>query len=656
MSRFYLQAFFAFGIWKTIAVTLHYFSASPWGGPLVLSPDRLLPDTLFIEWGLLGFLCLIAAMIEPLIRRLNGAPIWRALFLVFLVVYCSFGQLDREVVRWLGQHMSLSYIRNYWGARDGQMTMRIFADDVFWTSIAGLLVIATPIIAWFSWKLWGNNQARLGKRTLSIALIFILLTVSAHQWFRPSEKRWRRIRPAVVSIVQDSVISVLGLEKTKNPTQAAADLTAIFTDGTLSPHPPTADLPHYPFWRDDNVGTIPLEAFRDLPLSQRPDIVFVVFETYRGWNSGLVPHPELEEGTPELNAIFKEQALYFPYTHSTGFPSVEGCMGIHLSLWPHFRKIFLSDFAHIHSKAFPEILREAGYQTSALLGADPSFSNFTPWIERWYGDWEYQPAVHHDGPLVDRFIERYEAYEKDDPRLMLMWTATTHPPYDVPESEGIEIAGDNESRYNQAIRYTDKNIARLIRYLQSHENWERTIVVVVGDHAQPTPEQWRQSEEIGDLTPGHTWTVLSLLGGWEGLPAPRRVDSDISHIDIAPTLLSILNLRSHNHFLGRDLRELPSDRIVSHPVVAFRYGDIAWLEEDSRTLFRLDSDNVSVWNFDRENTLQYGMLPGDHIAASTELPPAEDMERRRDAIRYYSQLLDENRLMPRSHVARRSIP
>lgn len=644
VSRFYLTTFLAFATWKTLSVTLHYYSASPWGGPLVMSPDRLLPDTLFIEWGLLAIACLSVGVLETLLRQERAKLFWRAGFLASACVYSVFCQFDQEVVRWLGQHMTLSYIQNYIGARDGQMAGRILSGDVFWTSVAGILMAVTLPIAAFVWLRDARSDERIGSKAIAGAIVFALLSTSAHQWFRPSEKRWRRIRPAVLVIAKDTTIAVLGLERPRDPAQAHADLVSLVLEGNVA-SASSVDPPAFPLWRDNNVGDLSVEAFQALPLEDRPDVVFIVFETLRGWNTGLVPHPSLAEGSPRLNAILQEDGTYFPYMHSGGFPSVEGCLGMHLGLWPHFRKIFLSDYGHIRTKGFPEILRDFGYETHALLGADPSFSNFTPWIERWYGSWEFNPEVHHDGPLVDRFIERHAEGRGDTPRLMMMWTATTHPPYDVPDSEGITIAGDNESRFLQALEYSDRHIARLIDHLRAQPDWSRTVVVVVGDHSQPTPEQWLMADTIGNLTPGHTWTVFGITGGWHGLPDPGRVDVPVSHVDIAPTLLSILRIKAENHFMGRDLSR-PESAEDARPVVSFRYGDVAWQQQDRRVQFRLDSETVLATRFDVEDTLSYGALPGSTLETHALPPEGWPLDRWRDAIRFYSVLLDENRLMP----------
>lgn len=649
MSQFYIITFLVFAAWKTLSLTLHFFSASPWGGALVAQPDRLLPDALLIEWGLLGVSCLAASGVDAILKPARWKQAWRGLFLASACLYCVFSQVDQEVVRWLGQHMTLSYLRNYAGVPDGTMTARIFGDDVFWTATALFLIMLTPATAIAAWHTQGRRSDYATRRTIAIFVTFVLLAVSANQWFRPSEKRWRRIRPAALSIAQDGFISLSGQEKPRDSDQATADLVAFVVNGDILTPAPLPSPATYPLWRNTNLGELSPEAFKALPPEERPDIIFVVFETLRAWNTGLVPHPSLKEGSPQLNRILNEEAVYFPYTHSAGFPSVEGCMGMHLGIWPHFRKIVFSDYTHVRSKALPEILRDFGYTTHALLGADPSFSNFTSWFNRWYDAWEYDPDNHHDGPLVDRFIERYDAYEGTDPRFWLMWTATTHPPYDLPTSEGIPPADDNEARFDQAIRYSEAHIVRLIDHLKSSPNWERTIVVIVGDHAQPTPEQWKMPDAIGHLTPGHTWTVLSMLGGWKGLPPAQRYDFDVSHVDIAPTLLGMLNIKAYNHFMGQDLRDkIALEDGTEPPVLAFRQGDVAWLDGTQRLQFRLDSPYTHLMEFGRDNPLDYGNLPGGTWSTRTEAPASWPVERWRDMIRLHGTLLDEDRLMPPS--------
>jgi hypothetical protein len=650
MNRFYAITLAAFGSLKALALTLHYFSPSPWGGPLVLRPDRFLPDALLIELGLLALLVLAFGIVE------RSAPArlvstYRAVVVSAVAFYSMFGQVDLEVVRWLGQHMNLSYIRNFIGARDAHMAQRIISGDPWWTGLSvGLAVVPWALAAWV-WARRRGETATISQRSLFAWAVLGCLLATAPAWLRPSEKRWRRIRPGVLVIAQDAVVEFSGWESPRHPAQARADLLALVNEGHLSdtvlPDSEANEAPDapWPLWQDDNVGHVPLDHWLELPLEDRPDVILIVFETMRGWNTGQVPSDGIEEGTPEINAFMEGRSVFFPYMHSAGFPSVEGCMGMHLGIWPHFRKIIFSDFLHTRTLAFPEILRQVGYSSEALLGADPSFSNFTPWLERWYDRIEYTPSVHHDGPLVDRFIE-IEEQHTDEPRLLMLWTATTHPPYDLPESEGIAPAADNESRFAQAIRYSDREIARLLRHLESQPEWDRTVVLMLGDHAQPTPDQWLYDDRVGPLNPGHTWTHLYITGGWHGVPAPTRFEGDVSHVDLAPTVLGLLNLQASNHFMGRNLVDALEEPREDRPVLSFRYGDIAWQMGTERLNFRLTGDSVMRWSLDRADAVSYGQLDPENVIASTGPPEGVDLLRLQDAVRSWGRLLETNALIP----------
>lgn len=661
MHRFYLYAFFSFAAWLTLSLSLHYFSASPWGGPLVLDPDRMLPDALFLHWGILGSFCFGFAIFDRMLPRARLQSAWRLGVLLFFVVYCIFTQLDLELQRWLGQHITLSFIKTYKGAADDALTWTMYASDPLWTGIAIVLILITPVPAIYAWRKRNARQGRpLGWRTLIVAFTFTLLFVTAHSWFRPNPRRWRNIRPAWISIVHDAYAEAFDLNRPDDPIRSTADLKSLLDGDTLLQNAPLSpDEPKpYPLWRDDNLGELTPEEFKAQPLSERPDIILIVFESWRGWNTGLVHEETLEEGSPEINALLRDEGLYFPYTHSVGFPSSEGSIGLHLGLISHPSKIFLAEYLLIRSRSFPQILRENGYYAFSMFGADPSFSNFTPWFAQWYDETEFDKDIRDDGPLVDKFIERYEEKRGPDPRLMMIRTATTHPPYRVPESEGIEIASTSEGRFDQAIRYSDKHLARLIRYLKEQPEWDRTVVLILGDHAQPTPDQWRLSDTIGSFTPGHTWTALGFLGGWPGLQNRGQYDFDVLHTDIAPTLLKMLNIRAWNHFVGDDLNQVIADyesgdssavqRVNERPMIMMNNGDIAFQRNNERVLFRIDTPALLHLSFDRTRPLQYGLLSADGIGVNTETPADYPVDRWREAIRLYGSLLDDNRLMPPS--------
>ena len=647
MSLFYVWAWLVFGALRTVSLIAHFWGPSPWGGPTVLEPLRLAPDAILFEVGLVGLFAFGFGGIEAAASRLGAVSLRAFIRISLLLLLCfwqGFAQFDQEVVRWMAQHVSSSFINNFFGVRDPQLLGRILTNDRLPTGLALLQIAAGPLVALGLWRLHGRASVQLRPRTAWLTLLLIVVLVALPAWFRPSEKRWRRIRPAGVAIVADAAKQLLGKEVPLNPEQARLDLYHFVRSGSLEGSGAPFD-PQYPLASTAGVGSrSPAEA-ASAPRNTRPNIIVVVFETMRAWNTGLVPDPADPGDTPELDAIIKRQGAYFPWAHSSGYPSVEGAMGMHLGMWPHFRKIVFSDFLHIRTLAFPEVLRSAGYRSFAVLGADPSFSNFTPWMKRWYDEVEYDPSRHHDGPLVDRMIERLDGRLDDaEPTLALVWTATTHPPYDIPASEGIPIAATDEERFVQAIRYADKNIARLIRWMETQPGWDNTVVVVLGDHAQPVPWQRQHPESAGALTPGHTWTTISFLGGWPGLPAAGLRETTACHLDLAPTLLSLADVKVTNAYMGRNLFPA-SGALAERPLFVFRDGEVVVVEGEQRTGFRVDGGTPQGWAARRTSKRTYGML-GEQEIERRPVPADFPVARYRDMILEWGALLEQNRILP----------
>jgi hypothetical protein len=654
LRRFHLAAIAAFGGLQALALAAHYLGPSPYGGRLNPDAHRYLPEALAAHLALVVALVLAFALLErpwPPDRGRAAATACAAAAALLV----AFNQFDLEVVRWMGEHVNLSYLATYVGGGDWTVVRRALAADRGPTALAVAWVIAAVAVA--ALLVRADRRGRLDRaapRWAAAALALAAAALLAAAWgARNSEKRWRRIRPPLFVVGGDLWRAARGSDRPRDAARAARDLAALAFAGRLSASgdPPPAE---YPLWRASGPGTIPLERWRALPRERRPNVVVIVFETWRAWKSGLIP-ARAASRTPELDALLTAESAYFPWVHSNGFPSVEGGAGLLLGVWPDTEKVFLADFLHLRTRGLAQILREAGYRTYARLGTDPAFDGFTPWMRRLYDETEYDAAIDDDRQLVDRFLGRYDALTRGSaaPVHALLWTLSTHPPYDLPERDGFVNPPDSEARYDQAVRFADREIARLLRALRARPDWDGTVVVLVGDHSQPTPFQRANPDLVCELTPGHTWTSMAILGGFPRVPPPGRRDAVVSHVDLAPTLLSLLDISSPNHFVGVPLDGLPAGgawppaRVEPlRPVLSVRWGD-AVVREDGR-LVCLSVRNRAVRSFavDPLSPERYAMLEGFVPPSRETAPPGFDADRWRDVVLAYGKLLRDNRLMP----------
>ena len=640
MLGFYTYLMVLLGALRCLAVYMHYTGNNPYGSPVVISAGRLIPNAMLIELALILGIGLFFGLIDRIIKtdfaRFKLRVLGGLTFFAHIVL-CIF---DYEIIRWMGQHITLSYITNYAGGSDEHMGAKLFELDSF-NIIAALAFMVSNFLIIFLFVVLQKRFKQMSLLALLVTVALFVVTVSSPAWFRSSDKRWRRIRPAAISITYDIYAELSGLQRPQNPEQASRDMVSFFRKGDIGLIAKGEKIAEYPFYGSDNVGSIPIKDFKRLPREKKPNIVVFVFETWRGWKSGLQERPDSDSKTPILDSIVKNEGWYFPWTHSFGFPSVEGSVNLHLGIMNHYNKIIKSNYLSMNSKGLPEIMREAGYNTHVVVGVDPSFSNFTPWLNRWYEpqNIHFNPDFEDDKLLIENAIELFDAERKKGPTYMTLWTAVTHPPYYVPgcKNKSVELS---EARYDIAIKYAADQAVHFINSLKKMD-WENTIVIITGDHGQPNPEQLQYAEQIGELNPGHTWVNMAWLGGFPGLPR-GRVDHNVGVIDVAPTLLKLIDLKANNHFMGSDLGDYPVGKKQMH----VRQKQLVLQTETNRTIMNIGSEATFQIPTSKDSVVSFGLLTGaDRQMEQVDSKKAKSA-RYKDMMKAWTDVLDGNKLMP----------
>jgi arylsulfatase A-like enzyme len=105
-------------------------------------------------------------------------------------------------------------------------------------------------------------------------------------------------------------------------------------------------------------------------------------------------------------------------------------------------------------------------------------------------------------------------------------------------------------RYDSELFYTDSWIGKLLDYMRSKPWWDETVVIVSADHGEAFGEHdmHRHAFEL--------WDVLTHVPLFIRVPgvAPRRIDTPRSDIDLAPTILELMNVTAENDFAGHSLK------------------------------------------------------------------------------------------------------
>src|SRR5262249_37788898 len=143
-------------------------------------------------------------------------------------------------------------------------------------------------------------------------------------------------------------------------------------------------------------------------------------------------------------------------------------------------------------------------------------------------------------------IDREKATKPDRPVFAHVMTTSNHRPYtyppgriDIPPGKGRE----------GAVKYTDYAIGRFLERARGRPWFKDTVFVITADQGATA----RGTSEI----PVDKY-LIPLFVYAPAQVAPRRVDRLMSQIDLAPTLLGLLDFQYYTKFFGRDvLRSSP---------------------------------------------------------------------------------------------------
>src|SRR5690606_30930940 len=146
-----------------------------------------------------------------------------------------------------------------------------------------------------------------------------------------------------------------------------------------------------------------------------------------------------------------------------------------------------------------------------------------------------------DHLLAARFAALQSGFPRDRPLFALWMSTTTHIPFRLPPGHGPDPV-DPSARYARALAYLDFAVGEVLRAIRTGPRARPTVVVVVGDHAIPNRPLYRNMDRDGVPSPGQIWTSLWMAG--PGIPRGEVRERPVSQVDLAPTLLSLLDIRA----------------------------------------------------------------------------------------------------------------
>lgn len=285
------------------------------------------------------------------------------------------------------------------------------------------------------------------------------------------------------------------------------------------------------------------------------------------------------------------KSLFFTNLKATGTRTVRGLEALTLSIPPTPGNSIVRrpNNDNLFTIASPLINR--GYQAKFIYGGDGYFDNMNNFFAKnGFEIVDRQIFAKNeisfnnvwgvaDEDLYDKVIkEADKSHQSNKNFINLVLTTSNHRPFTYPEGK-IDIP--SKTNRDGAVKYADYAIGQFIKKAQNKPWFDKTIFVFVADHC---------AGSAGNIeVPIWRYQIPAIIYAPK-IIAPRVYSENASQIDLAPTILGLLNLSYPSKFFGIDLlknnKTSPQITRLRHRAFISTYTDLGYIENDQLYLLK----------------------------------------------------------------------
>ena len=284
------------------------------------------------------------------------------------------------------------------------------------------------------------------------------------------------------------------------------------------------------------------------------------------------------EITPNLNKLIKS-SYYFPHIYSqVGKGNTSDAeFIINTSLYPLGDIPMSTEVAGKEVPGLPRILKQRGYHTATFHANSVSFWNRNQLYQALGFDEYYDKKFFGTGDILSYGVSDEVMYQKTANKLAEFQQKGTkyyahiialssHFPYKLPDSKkqlAVELPPRFENSmvgsYIEAVSYADYAFGQFMEALKKAGIYDRTLIVVYGDHQGLQVKDQKDSELVKEMFEKPYDSVLDHLNIPLIIKAPsqrlgKTVDMAGGLVDIYPTIANLAGIDLRNEIVfGTDL-------------------------------------------------------------------------------------------------------
>lgn len=288
--------------------------------------------------------------------------------------------------------------------------------------------------------------------------------------------------------------------------------------------------------------------------TSRPNVVMIVLES---WTADLIESLGAEPGiTPRFRELEKEGLLFtrFYCTGNRSHEAIASLLGGHPAL--PYTTFTANPQKFNRMPSMIRVLNEAGYHTSFYYGGVLDYGNLRAYalfnqFDEIIEEKDIDPAVPrgrlgvHDEFLFQVHLD--DLAKTDQPFFSLIFTSSSHSPYDFPMEPVISWGGTENPFLNSAY-YTDQCLGEYMSAAKKTDWYDNTLFILVADHGHNSYRNWRyESYEFHHIP--LLFYGKALREEWRGVKSGRISDNS----SVTKTLLKQLGLPAGDFRWSSDL-------------------------------------------------------------------------------------------------------
>ena len=301
------------------------------------------------------------------------------------------------------------------------------------------------------------------------------------------------------------------------------------------------------------IGMWVLPRGNDSDAPRQPNVILISIDTCRADHLGC--YDSTSKLTPNIDrfaagaTVFTNTVSAVPLTLPSHATMLTG--KIPLGHGVHGNGLFVPS-EHL---TLPEILREEGYDTGAIVsavvlhrrhGLKQGFETYHDQLVEAGGR---RPEIHAEttSNLAAGWIQKRI---NDQPFFLFLHYFDPHEPYRAPGGFAERYGPSDAEQYAAEIAYTDQWIGKLFDSLKRSGLYESSLIIVTSDHGEMLGDHGEIDHGFFVYDPAiKVPLIVKLPGQREG----RRVGGTAGLVDITPTVCSVVGATPPDGIQGRDL-------------------------------------------------------------------------------------------------------